>query len=84
MEVKSTILHQYCCEQVYQRVQHLNTIFGKIQKKDKNKTCIWKKRSILFDLPYWVDLDIRHCIDVMNVEKNVCDSVIGTLFNIQG
>ena len=39
---------------------------------------------ILFDPPYWSDLDVRHCIDVMNVEKNICDSVIGTLLNIQG
>jgi len=36
----------------------------------------------LFDLPYWFDLDIRHCIDVMHVEKNVSDSVMGTLLNI--
>ena len=28
------------------------------------------------------DLDIRHYIDVMHMEKNVCDSVIGTLLNI--
>ena len=45
---------------------------------------VWKKRSIFFDLPYWSSLDVRHCIDVMHVEKNVCDSVIGTLLNIQG
>ena len=38
----------------------------------------------MFDLPYRSDLDVRHCIDVMHVEKNVCDSVIGMLFNIQG
>ena len=38
----------------------------------------------MFDLPYWFDLDVRHCIDVMHVEKNVYDSVIGTLLNIQG
>ena len=41
-------------------------------------------RLILFDLPYWFDLDVINFIDVMHVEKNVCDSVIGTLFNIQG
>jgi len=70
--------------QVFQRVQHLNTIFGKTKKKGKSNTCIWKKRLILFDLSYWSDLDVRHCIDVMHVEKNVCDSVIGTLLNIQG
>ena len=27
---------------------------------------------------------MRHCIDVMHVEKNVCDNIIGTLINIQG
>ena len=47
-------------DQVFQRVQQLNTIFGKTQKKEKSKTCIWKKRSILFVLPYWSDVDIRH------------------------
>jgi len=55
--------------QAFQQVQHLNTIFGKTQKKEKSNTCIWKKRSILFDLPYWSDLDVMHCIDVMHVEK---------------
>ena len=29
-------------------------------------------------------LDVRHCIDVMHVEKNVCDSLVGTLLNING
>jgi len=56
-------------EQVLQLVEHLNTIFGKTQTKEKSKTWIWKKRLILFDLPYWSDLDVRHCIDVMHVEK---------------
>ena len=38
----------------------------------------------MFDLSYWSDLDVRHCIDVMHVEKNISDSVFGTLLNIQG
>jgi len=70
--------------QVFQWVEHLNTVFGKTQKKDKSKTFIWKKRSIFFYLSYCSDLDVRHCIDVMHMEKNVCDSVIETLLNIQG
>ena len=49
-----------------------------------SKTYIWRKRSIPFDLSYWSDLDVRHCIDVMHMEKNVCDSVISMLLNIQG
>jgi len=47
-------------------------------------TNIWKKKSIFFDLPYWSRLDVRLCIDVMHIEKNVCDSLIGTLLNING
>lgn len=39
---------------------------------------------MFFNLPYSSSLDVRHCIDVMHVEKNVFDSVIGTLLNIQG
>ena len=45
---------------------------------------IWKKKSIFFELPYWSKLDVRHCINVTPVEKNVCDSIIGTLLNIKG
>ncbi|KAL5568473.1 hypothetical protein UlMin_025048 [Ulmus minor] len=45
---------------------------------------VWKKRSIFFDLPYWKDLLVRHNLDVMHIEKNVCESLIGTLLNIHG
>ena len=38
----------------------------------------------MFDFPYWSNLDARHCIDVIHVEKNVCDSVIDTILSIQG
>ena len=27
---------------------------------------------------------LRHNLDVMHIEKNVCDSIIGTLLNIEG
>ena len=71
-------------QQVLKRVEDIDTIFGKTQKNLTSKTCIWKKRSILFDLPCWSNLDVRHCVDVIHVEKNMCDSVIETLLNIQG
>jgi len=45
---------------------------------------IWKKRSIFLYFPYWCKLDVRHCIDVMHVENNVYDSLIGALLNIKG
>lgn len=72
-------------EEVYQVVKDINVSFGKKQKQsNENSNCKWKKRSIFFDHPYWSSLDVKHCLDVMHVEKNVCDSVIGTLLNIKG
>ena len=38
----------------------------------------------IFDLSYWSDLDVKHCIDIMHVEKNACDSVIYMLLNNKG
>ncbi|KAL6506117.1 hypothetical protein OROHE_022646 [Orobanche hederae] len=43
----------------------------------------WSKRSIFFDLPYWSKLKLRHNLDVMHIEKNICESVLGTLMNIE-
>lgn len=43
----------------------------------------WKKRSIFFELEYWLKLKLRHNIDVMHAEMNVCDNIIGTLLNIE-
>ena len=60
------------------------TIFGKTQKKDASEKNIWKKKSIFFNLLYWCNLDVQHCLDVMHVEKNLYDSLIGTLLNIKG
>src|SRR6266508_5322100 len=45
----------------------------------------FKRVSIFFKyLPYWKDLDMRHAIDVMHVEKNVYDSILGILLEIKG
>ncbi|KAI5350608.1 hypothetical protein L3X38_003499 [Prunus dulcis] len=44
----------------------------------------WKKKSIFFDLEYWKYLPVRHALDVMHIEKNVYDSIIGTLLEIHG
>ena len=43
-----------------------------------------KKKSIFFQLPYWKDLLLRHNLDVMHIEKNVCDNIVGTLLGQVG
>ena len=55
--------------EVFDWVKNIVTIYGKTQKKDGSHNQLWKKKSIFFDLPYWCDLDVRHCLDVMHVEK---------------
>ncbi|CAL8153249.1 unnamed protein product [Prunus armeniaca] len=45
-------------------------------------TVCWKKKSKFFDIEYWKYLPVRHVLDVMHIEKNVCDSIIGTLLEI--
>ena len=70
-------------DEVYNRVSHAEVTYGKIVKHSGVKN-IWKKKSIFFKLLYWSKLDVRHCIDIMHVEKNICDSIIGTLLNIKG
>ncbi|KAL6228356.1 hypothetical protein ACLB2K_002306 [Fragaria x ananassa] len=55
-------------------------------KKDplKKKKHNWKKKSIFYELPYWQHNLIRHNLDVMHVEKNVCDNVLGTIMGAAG
>jgi hypothetical protein len=66
---------------------------GKIIKKrkrgEKNNKAeveplmgVWKRRSVLWDLPYWKILGTPHCLDVMHITKNVCEKLLGTLFNM--
>jgi len=44
----------------------------------------WNKKSIFFKLAYWKTLLLRHNLDVMHIEKNVCDIILGTLMNMKG
>ena len=35
-------------------------------------------------LPYWKDLLLPHNIDVMHIEKNICNNLLGTLLKLEG
>lgn len=62
--------------------------FGKHPNKKKmrrtNLELNWTKKSIFFELPYWQSLKLKHNLDVMHIEKNVCENIFGTLTNIAG
>ncbi|XP_021739799.1 uncharacterized protein LOC110706214 isoform X1 [Chenopodium quinoa] len=57
--------------------------FGKDVKHPK-RADNWRKISIFFELPYWSRLLLRHNLDVMHIEKNVFDNILGTLLDIRG
>jgi hypothetical protein len=54
---------------------------GKRKKQDgeEEEEGMWNKKSILWELEYWLMLDVRHSIDNMHVKKNVCEATCGTL-----
>ena len=41
------------------------------------------RRVFFFELSYWSSLLIRHNLDVMHIEKNLCESILGTLLEIE-
>jgi hypothetical protein len=38
-----------------------------------------EEEEYFFNLPYWEKLLVRHNLDVMHIEKNICESILGTL-----
>ena len=57
---------------------------GSIQEHGKPLPNGWKKLSIFFGLPYWKTALVRHNLDVMHIEKNVCDNILNTLLEKDG
>ncbi|KAL7606445.1 hypothetical protein Lser_V15G18818 [Lactuca serriola] len=70
---------------------------GKMNKKKRNShqlgtsdvgqqnNTYWKKFNIWYrKLRYWPDNLVPHCIDFMHVEKNVGESLTGTIVNVPG
>ncbi|KAI5350405.1 hypothetical protein L3X38_003296 [Prunus dulcis] len=75
-------------EEVLHIVEDINYIWGSknrgsVGEKHGDRVC-WKKKSKFFDLEYWKYIHVRHVLDVMHIEKNVCDSIIGALLEILG
>jgi hypothetical protein len=78
--------HHLIGDEVYEIVKDVHVVLGKWKRTDKNteEDDMWKKQSIFSELSYWKDLDVHHSIDVMHVEKNVCESFLGKLLNMDG
>jgi hypothetical protein len=82
-----------CMDEILQQLDKITFVdenAGK-KKQKKRKTgaagsddIVWKKKSIFFRLPYRKDNLLRHNLDVMDIEKNVMDYILGTILDIKG
>ena len=71
-------------DEIWRQVQCIDSVAEAIRKGvGPDEQSIWKKRSIFFTLPYWKNNMLRYNLDVMHIEKNVVDNIIGTLLNIK-
>ncbi|XP_010687371.2 uncharacterized protein LOC104901479 [Beta vulgaris subsp. vulgaris] len=71
-------------EEVLQKIKDIHITFGMKNKKNPLPKQGYKKCPYFWRLPYWRFLFVRHSLDVMHIEKNVCDSLISTLLNVPG
>ncbi|KAL5581895.1 hypothetical protein UlMin_014337 [Ulmus minor] len=53
--------------------------YGGVKRKRGDDKLNWRKKSIFYELPYWAEIELKHNLDVMHIEKNVCDSLLETL-----
>ena len=77
----------YTGKEVRAMANKIKVVLGK-GKGSSSKTTpqkqVFTKKSVFWQLPYWKILTVRHCIDVMHVEKNICESLIAALLQIKG
>ena len=90
-DTRSAPITVYGREIVLQMDAVTDHVFGKKivnlpnkRKRGEEALTVWNKRNIFFTLPYWEDHVLRHNLDVMHIEKNVVDNIIGTLLNLDG
>ena len=75
----------YAGELVQNMTKKINVLLGKnhaLTVKQIPRDQVFKKKSVFWELSYSEIL--RHCIDVMHVEKKVCERFLGTQLKTKG
>ncbi|XP_072087304.1 uncharacterized protein [Arachis hypogaea] len=70
--------------EIWQRVKGLGKISDNekwIKSREYDITHNWTKQSVFWELPYWKDNLVCHCLDVMHIEKNVLDNIMNTIMD---
>ncbi|CAL9016892.1 unnamed protein product, partial [Prunus brigantina] len=79
-------LREWSGDEILEQLNRLHFVpFGKTVSRIRPSTHMnWTHKPIFFELPYWSKLKLRHNLDVMHVEKNVFDTLVGTILDIEG
>jgi hypothetical protein len=56
----------------------------KRKRSEGGRVKIWSRMVSLWNLPYWHKLKLIHNLDVMQIEKNICEALFATILNIIG
>jgi hypothetical protein len=66
-------------------IKDVHVVFGKdrgsqqVPNDENRQAPMWKKKFILWELPYWEVLEVCNAIDVMHLTKNFCVKLLGFL-----
>lgn len=45
---------------------------------------LFTRKSALWKLPYWKHLKLPHNLDVMHIQENICDALLGIILYLEG
>ncbi|CAM8877764.1 unnamed protein product [Rhodiola kirilowii] len=60
------------------------SLHPKFKARGNTEKLCWTHKSIFYELPYWSTFIQPYSLDVMHIEKNVFDNIIGTILAIEG
>ena len=72
-------------KRVFSMIKDVRVVFEKgrgsqqVPNDERGRAPMWKKKSILWELPYQEVLEVRNAIDVMHLTKNLCVNLLGFL-----
>jgi len=79
---------KFSADEVMARLDEISYVPGKnpdmpkSRKRHHNGEPVWHLKVSLYDLSYWSKLKLQYNLDVMHIEKNICDNILSTLLNI--
>ena len=79
------VLHQpHGMEHIILGKASKNKMLAKRKREHAKLEHNWKKKNIFSQLSNWKTLILHHNLDIMHIEKHICDIIVGTLLSIDG